>query len=167
MFIFDEYRHVSNINVLLLSNDLFCYFVLCFACTVFCFFNIIFVHFLEKHLVIVLALNAADCWFDLGSSRTKNNNIGICCFSAQHVALRRTIKEWLSRTQNNVPDWRDISTRVLLIQWSGIARWLVQSGHHYHLIDCNLSSPSYTWKIDHVGLHNNHSLTQTIVYILW
>ena len=37
---------------------------------------------------------------------------------------------------------------------------LVQSGHH-HLIECNLFSPWYSWKIAHLALNNKHSLTRT------
>jgi len=36
---------------------------------------------------------------------------------------------------------------------------LVQKDHH-HLIECNLLSPRYNWKIAHLALNNNHSLTQ-------
>jgi hypothetical protein len=36
---------------------------------------------------------------------------------------------------------------------------LVQSGHHHHFIEYNLFSPWYSWKIAHLALNNNHSLT--------
>ena len=36
------------------------------------------------------------------SGQTKDCKIGICCFSANHAALRRKRKDWLARTQNNV-----------------------------------------------------------------
>ena len=36
---------------------------------------------------------------------------------------------------------------------------LVQSGHHHHLIACNLLSPCNNWKIPLLALNNNHSLT--------
>ena len=29
-------------------------------------------------------------------------NLAICCFSAEHTALRRKSKDWLARTLNNV-----------------------------------------------------------------
>jgi hypothetical protein len=44
--------------------------------------------------------------------------IGICCFSANHAALRRKSKDWLARNQYNVSEWSDISTRGLLFQWA-------------------------------------------------
>jgi hypothetical protein len=37
-------------------------------------------------------------------------------FSTKHVALRRKIKDWLARYQNNVSEWNDMSTRGLLFQ---------------------------------------------------
>jgi hypothetical protein len=37
--------------------------------------------------------------------------IGICCFSAKHTALRRKTKDWLARNQNNVSEWSEMSTR--------------------------------------------------------
>jgi hypothetical protein len=40
--------------------------------------------------------------------------IHICCFSAKHEALRRKRKDRLSRNQDNVSEWSDISTRGLL-----------------------------------------------------
>jgi len=41
-----------------------------------------------------------------------------CCFSAKHTALRRKSKDWLSRNQDTVSEWSDISTGVLLFQWA-------------------------------------------------
>ena len=37
---------------------------------------------------------------------------------------------------------------------------LVQSGHHYHLIECNLFSPWYRWNIDPML---THSLTHSLI----
>jgi hypothetical protein len=50
------------------------------------------------------------------SGQTKDYEIGICCFSATHAALRRKSKDWLARNQNNVSEWSDMSTRGLLFQ---------------------------------------------------
>jgi len=38
-------------------------------------------------------------------------NIGICCFSAKHIALRRKNKNWLVRNQDNASEWGDMSIR--------------------------------------------------------
>ena len=40
-------------------------------------------------MVSVLPSSAVDCGFEPQSGQTKDYKIGICCFSAKHVALRR------------------------------------------------------------------------------
>ena len=67
-------------------------------------------------MVSVLALSAVDRGFELRSGQTKNYEIGICCFSAEHTALRRKGKDWLAWNQNNVPEWSDVTIRGLLFQ---------------------------------------------------
>ena len=64
----------------------------------------------------VLALSAVDRGFEPRSAQTKDYEIGICCFSAKHVALKRKSKDWLTRNQNNVSEWKDMSTSGLLFQ---------------------------------------------------
>ena len=53
--------------------------------------------------------NAVGHAFDPRSGQTKDNTIGICCFSTKHVALRRKSKDWLARNQNIVSEWGDMS----------------------------------------------------------
>jgi hypothetical protein len=67
-------------------------------------------------VVRVLASSSVDRGFELRSGQTKDYEIGICCFSAQHAALRRKSKDWLAQNQNNVSEWSDMSTRGLLFQ---------------------------------------------------
>ena len=67
-------------------------------------------------MVSMLALSVVDRGFDPWSGQTKDYQIGICCFSAKHATLRRKSKDWLSRNQNNVDEWRDMSTCGLLFQ---------------------------------------------------
>ena len=67
-------------------------------------------------MVGVLTSSVVDRGFDSRSGQTKDYKIGICCFSAKHVALRRKSKDWLARNQNNVSEWSDISSRELLFQ---------------------------------------------------
>ena len=67
-------------------------------------------------MVSVLASSAVDRGFESPSGQTKDNKIGICCFSAKHAALRKKSKYWLARNQNNVSEWSDMSTRGLLFQ---------------------------------------------------
>ena len=40
--------------------------------------------------------------------------MGICCFSAKHTTLWNKGKDWLSRNQNNVSEWSDMSTNRML-----------------------------------------------------
>jgi hypothetical protein len=68
----------------------------------------------------VLVSSSTDRGFEHRSGQTKNNAIGICCFSAKHAALRRKSKDRLARNQDNVSEWSDMSNRGLLFQWLGI-----------------------------------------------
>ncbi len=56
-------------------------------------------------MVSMLPSSAVDRRFEPQSGQTKDNKIGICCFSAKHTTLRRKSKDWLSRNQNNVSEW--------------------------------------------------------------
>jgi hypothetical protein len=67
-------------------------------------------------LVSVLAVSVVDLGFEPRSGHTKDCEIGICCFSAKHTALRRKNKDWLAQNQNNVSEWSGVSTRGLLLQ---------------------------------------------------
>ena len=67
-------------------------------------------------MVGVLTSSVVDHGFDSRSGQTKDYKIGICCFSAKHVALRRKSKDWFAQNQNNVSEWSDMSTRGLLFQ---------------------------------------------------
>ena len=67
-------------------------------------------------MVSVLASSAVDRGFEPRSSQTKDNKIGICCFSAKHTTLRRKSKDWLTLNLNNVSKWSDMFTRGLLFQ---------------------------------------------------
>ena len=48
----------------------------------------------------VLATSAVGHGFEPLSGQTKWYEIGICCFSAKHAALRRKIIYWLARIQS-------------------------------------------------------------------
>jgi hypothetical protein len=67
-------------------------------------------------MISILASSAVDRRSEPRSGQTKDFKIGICCFSAKHAALRRKSKDWLSRNQNNVFEWNDMSTHGLLFQ---------------------------------------------------
>jgi len=64
----------------------------------------------------VLTSSVLDRGFELLSGQTKDYKIGICCFSANHAALRSKSKDWLAQNQNNVSKWSDMSIRRLLFQ---------------------------------------------------
>ena len=68
-------------------------------------------------MVSMLASSAVDGGFEPWSGQTKDCEIGICCFSAKHTALRRKSKDWLDRNQDNVSEWGDMSIHGLLFQW--------------------------------------------------
>jgi hypothetical protein len=67
-------------------------------------------------MVRMFGSGAVDSEFEPQSGHTKDNTIGICCFSDKHTAIRRTSTDWLARNQNNVSEWSDMSTRGLLFQ---------------------------------------------------
>jgi hypothetical protein len=69
-------------------------------------------------MVSVLASSAVSHGFESWSGQPKDYKIGICCFSAKHTALRRKNKDWLSRNQDNVSEWGDMSIRGLLLSVS-------------------------------------------------
>ena len=48
--------------------------------------------------------------------KTKDYNIGICCFSSKHAVLRSKSKDWLAQNQDNVYKWNDMSICELLFQ---------------------------------------------------
>ena len=67
-------------------------------------------------MVSVLASSTSDRGFEPRSGQTKDYKIGICCFSAEHTALRRKRKDWLSRNQDNVSECMgDISIQLSML----------------------------------------------------
>ena len=52
-------------------------------------------------MVSAIVSSAVDRGFELRSAQTKDYEIGICCFSARHAALRRKNKDCLARNQDN------------------------------------------------------------------
>ena len=53
-------------------------------------------------MVSVLASSVVDREFEFRSGQTKDYKIGIGCFSANHIALRRKSKDLLPQNQDNV-----------------------------------------------------------------
>jgi hypothetical protein len=67
-------------------------------------------------MVDMLVSSVVDPGFKPQSGQTKDNKIGICCFSAKHATLRRKNKDWLTWNHNNVSEWSNMSVDVLLFQ---------------------------------------------------
>jgi hypothetical protein len=88
-------------------------------------------------MVSVLASSEIDCEYELRPCQTKEYKIGICCFSAKNAALRRKSKDWLSRNQNNVSEWSDISTQWLLL--ANLAKGNVSFYHQLAAVVLRLS----------------------------
>jgi uncharacterized protein (UPF0303 family) len=68
--------------------------------------------------VSVLVSNAENRGIEFLSGQIKYYKIGMCCFSVKHKGLRSKNKDWLTRNQNNVSEWSDMSTHRLLLQWA-------------------------------------------------
>ena len=88
-------------------------------------------------MVSMLASSAIYCGYEPQSCQTKENKIGICCFSAKNAALRRKSKDCLARNQNNVSEWSDISTQWLLL--AHLAKDNVSFYHHLAPVVLRLS----------------------------
>ena len=67
-------------------------------------------------MVSILASSVVDHELESLSGQTNDYEIGICCFSTKHAALRRANKGWLAGNQDNVSEWGDMSIRGLLFQ---------------------------------------------------
>jgi hypothetical protein len=67
-------------------------------------------------MVSLLASIVVDHGFKPQSIQTKDYEIGICCFSAKHVTLRRKRKDWMAWNQDNVSGCSDMSISGLLFQ---------------------------------------------------
>jgi hypothetical protein len=59
-----------------------------------------YINRIDGVMVSVLDSCAVDHGFEPRSGQTKDYEIGICCFSAKHAALRRKSKDWLARNQD-------------------------------------------------------------------
>ena len=68
-------------------------------------------------MVSVLTSSAIGHGFELRSGKTKDYQIGICCFSDKNTALRKKSKDWLAHNQDIMcPSGSDMSTRGFLFQ---------------------------------------------------
>ena len=65
-------------------------------------------------MVSVLVSSAVDRGFEPQLGETKDYQIGICCFSANHAAFRRKSKDRFARNRDNVSDWGNMSIHGLV-----------------------------------------------------
>jgi len=79
--------------------------------------------------------------------RVKPYEIGICCFSTKHTALKSKSKDWLAQNLDAF-EWSDTETipeefwfRELTLQMFFIRVDPVQSGYHHHIIKYDVFSP--------------------------
>ena len=91
--------------------------------------------------------------------------IGIWCFSTnKHAAFWSDIKKWLAWNEDDVSETSEISTHGLMFQWTSTIKIQISLLIYYKTdiiisSKCNMFSPWYGWKIAHLALNNNHSLT--------
>ena len=66
-------------------------------------------------MLSMLPVSVVDCGFEPRSGKTKDDKIGICCFSTKYAALRIKSNDWLTRNQDNVSEWGN-----MLFQWAAL-----------------------------------------------
>ena len=59
-------------------------------------------------------LHAVDCGFESRSGQTKDYEIGMCCFSAKHTALRKKNKDCFARNKD-VSEWATCLSAVVSV----------------------------------------------------
>jgi hypothetical protein len=64
-------------------------------------------------MVSTLALSVVDSGLD-----PPEYQIGICCFSSKHAAIRSKSRDWLALYHDNVFEWSDMSTHGLVVSVS-------------------------------------------------
>ena len=107
-------------------------------------------------MVSMLVLSAVDRGFQPRSGQTKDYNIGICCFSASHSALRRKNKDWLGWNRDKYVKWCDMymcMCSTIKIQLKNVDLII--------LLKITLFLPLYGWKIAELALNNYHLLTHS------
>ena len=67
-------------------------------------------------MVSMLTTSVVDLDFEPRSGQAKDYEIGICCFSAKHAALRSKSIDWLTRDSNNVFKWSGMYNHGLFCQ---------------------------------------------------
>ena len=120
------YKHNSNC----------CVYAICYLC------KYVFIFVLPLPHLQCNGQSAVDCGFQPRSGKTKDYKIYICYFSVKHATLRSKSNDWLAQNQDNV---LECSTCGLVSDSQHYKNptehvGLLQSRHHYHLVECNLFS---------------------------
>jgi hypothetical protein len=116
----------------------------------------------------MLASSVNDHGLEPRSCQIKDYQIGtsICCIFANHTSFRSKSKDWLARNE-----WSDKlpadSCFIGLVLYT--STWACCSSifrYHYHLIECNLFSPLYSWKLElNLLIHHNYISKNT--HLAW
>ena len=85
---------------------------------IYMYMYVLFIYRIGGVMVSMLASSVVDCGFESLSVQAKDYKIGICCFSAKHIALRRKSNDWLAQNQNNMSEWVNMSIHRTLFQWA-------------------------------------------------
>jgi hypothetical protein len=86
-------------------------------------------------MVSVLISSAVDRGVEPQPGQINGYKIGICCFYANHTALRRKGIDWLAWNRDNVSEWSDMSTRGLLFQCQAS---IINSTKHVDLVQVDI-----------------------------
>jgi hypothetical protein len=116
------------------------------------------INYIDGVVISMLVSKVVDRGVETRFDQTKYYKIGICCFSAKHVAFRRKSKDGLARNWDNVSKWGDMFIHGLLFQWANTIRNpakrvdLVQADLIIISLIINLFSPWCTEKLSSCNL---------------
>jgi hypothetical protein len=115
LYMYLWYRHD---DCFLFSVNLFKWFTqnLFLYSIAFEFSHVIYALWYSGVMVSVIVSSGVDRGFELRSGQTRCYDIGMCCFSVKHAALKIKCKDWFTRGRDNVSEWGDMSIRGLLCQ---------------------------------------------------
>jgi hypothetical protein len=131
--------------------------------------NVYWLNSIGGVMVSVLVSNAVDRGFEPRSGQTKAFEICICCSSAKHAVLRS--KDWLSRNQDNMSEWGDMSICGLLFQWastiqiqlSKIVLVMIIADIHFKQQSINQWRPTFTEH--HVDYWTTHCVSTNMLHL--
>jgi hypothetical protein len=112
-------------------------------------------HFQQYLNNIVVVSCVVDYGFETRSGQTKEYKIGICCFSAKNIELRKDSKYWLARNQHIMSECADLS----------ICRLFREATNTNFIFFC-LTRSGLEPIIYHTrGMHANHYTTNVVQWV--